>query len=442
LSGGFDNPLWNRIVLQACHDEPCILHCAVAISALDLACKVKNVGGPQASDAHHQYALQQYSKALKGVQDVVFNHPHKSLRTALIASLLIYCFENFHGDIRLALTNVRSAVDLVHNWLAENVGPTSAKGFSPQPYVVEDELVAAFARLDVHLMSWTDTAPVQRIPILFYAITEPWPIPSAFHSLADARVHFDNLANRAIKYLASIRDVENKVEESLHNQIFHAGGKSYEEPAIGGELRAWMKAFDYVLNNASEVDFVGANTLRIHALTLQTSLRSAFFSPASDDTQFDIFLPEYCEMVALARRISTHKTFIKSFTFDTGILPPLFIVVAKCRDDMLRREVIDVLKNASPRREGVWDALMVAKIGEELLRFESEDAQVKEREWVKIHLQCVNTTFALPAPEKDEVGEERLVTRVKGRNYLLDWVERTMKMDVVSEEPRYGRGNI
>lgn len=106
LSGGFDTPLWNPIVLQACQDEPCILHCAVAISALDKACKVKSIESlGHTSEIHHRYALQQYSKALKGVREVILKREN-SLRTALIASLLIFCFENFYGDVWLALTNV------------------------------------------------------------------------------------------------------------------------------------------------------------------------------------------------------------------------------------------------------------------------------------------------------------------------------------------------
>lgn len=443
LSGGFDSPLWNRIVLQACHDEPCILHCAVAISALDRACKVKNIKGlTDTAESHHRYALQQYSKALRELREVV-NYRQNSLRTVCIASILIFCFESFHGDLRLALANVRSTVDLMHSWLTQNSRCKSAKSFSPNPHIIEDSLIAAFVRLDVHLMSWVDAPETRRTSILVYAVTEPSPIPSTFRSVIEAKTHFEHISNRIFKYLADVRDIKNGVDGSVQNWVYGVNGKAFEESLVSVELRCWMSAFDPLLKGASEVDFVGANTLRIHALTLSASLRSAFFSSAPNSSQFDIFLPEYCEIVALARRISTHPTFVKSFVFDAGIVPSLFIVAAKSRDVMLKREVIEVLKRASPRREGLWDALMVAKIGEELLRFESECEQVKTRKWMQIHLQCVCTTFFLPVPEEDEnldnYDEESFTVRSESRNYLLAWVETTMQMDMISEEPRYGR---
>ena len=153
LDGGFDGPLFKTIVLKACHDQPCILHGTVAIAALDRACKERSSSPSKSSEDHHRYALCQYSKALKGVREAI-SEGMDSLRTTLIASLLIYCFENFHGDTRLALTNVQGAVKLMHAFLESYGGPRG--GLSPAPDVVEDCLVQAFARLDVHLQSWID----------------------------------------------------------------------------------------------------------------------------------------------------------------------------------------------------------------------------------------------------------------------------------------------
>jgi len=440
LSGGFDAPLWNRIVLQACHDEPCILHGAIAIAALDRACKAKHIQSlSHTSEMHHQYALQQYSRALRGLHDAV-SRRGDSLRTALISSLLIFCFENFHGDIRLALVNVRSAVDLMHSWLAQNVNLASVTGFSPRPHVIEHELVLAYARLDVHLMSWMDTPQIQRTPILSYVVTQPSPIPSSFGSLVEAKECFEHIANRVFQYLADIHTHGHQGDAVSHNEVYGGTTGVLQELAVAVELRAWMAAFDPVLKNANPVDFVGANTLRIHALTLHISLRSVFYSLAPNNTQFNIFLPEYCEIVALAKGITSHPSFVRSFVFEAGIVPSLFVVVAKCTDSMLRQELIDVLHKASPRREGVWDAFMVAKIGRELLKF--ENGETEKGGWVEVHLQCVHTTFVLPAPESGNQGNPNgadLYTQQDSRKYLLDWVEQTMKVDVISEEPRYGR---
>lgn len=60
LRGDFDIPLWSRIVLQACHDEPCILNCAIAISALQKSSLISTVPRKEVvrlcseAEVHHQ----------------------------------------------------------------------------------------------------------------------------------------------------------------------------------------------------------------------------------------------------------------------------------------------------------------------------------------------------------------------------------------------------
>ncbi|TVY26945.1 hypothetical protein LHYA1_G005061 [Lachnellula hyalina] len=147
ISGGFESPLWKTLILQACRNEPTILRFAVAISALDQACKEKDHDCmSRKPEEHHQYALLKYGNALKGVQKVISTRKNP-LRIALIASLLIFCFENFHGDIQNAITNIKSAVEFMYSWLEKQAHNSKFKAFSPAPILVEDELVITFFRL-------------------------------------------------------------------------------------------------------------------------------------------------------------------------------------------------------------------------------------------------------------------------------------------------------
>jgi hypothetical protein len=210
-----------------------------------------------------------------------------------------------------------------------------------------------------------------------------------------------------------------------------------QDPPVAKELREWTAAFKPVLANArspaGHLDFVGALTLLVHALTLELSLRSYFFNE-TDIHPYDIFLPEHCEIVALCKSVAEHHQFVKSFIFDTGIVGSLFMVIAQCRDRMLREEAISVLKNASPRREGVWDALMFARVGEAMLNYEEEDDEMKEKNWVEIHLACLNTSIQFPKPPVGENLED--AERADGTGYLLDWVEKSVKLNSVGEVKR------
>jgi hypothetical protein len=436
LSGGFPTTLWNRIVLQACVDEPCILQCTVAISALDKAGKVKSSPLAIAYEEHHQYALRQYGKALKRLREIT-SSGEDTFRIVLLASLLIFCFESFHGDVRLALKNVEHAVELMHGWLSSNVGSTNRKGFSPAPHIIEDEVVTAYSRLDIHVMTWLDTPQPSRTSILKFAVTEPQPIPNSFGTLTEAKTIFDDIGNRVFQFLETPREAMPKVPAipaGMQNILSADQGLPSQDPPVAKELREWSKAFKPVLANARSpagyLDFVGALTLRVHVVTLELSLRSYFFNE-TDIHPFDIFLPEYCEIVALCKSVTEHHRFVKSFIFDTGIVGPLFMIVTQCRDRMLRQEAISVLKNASPRREGVWDALMVARVGEAMLKYEGEDDEMKEKNWVEINLTCLNTTIQFPKPPAGEDLED--AERADGRGYLLDWVEKSMKLNSVGE---------
>ena len=443
LSGGFDSQLWNRLVLQACHNEPCILHGVIAISALDRACKTKQSSVLyDAVEAHHRFAIHQYSKALKGLGDVICRNGD-SLRTVLIASLLIFCFENFHGDVRLALTNVQSAVRMMHNWLADNTGTSAHRSFSPSPNVIEDDLVTAFARLDVHLMSWIENPQLDRPSILKYATTEPKPIPAIFNNVVEAKAHWEHIVNRVFSYLGEVPETKQRRLSYSQNGLPNEKNPPTTDPAVSEELRLWCKAFNPVLSyartQAGESGLIGAATLRLHALTLELSLRSRFLDQGKAKSHYyDIFLPEYCEMVAICREVALHPRFVKSFVFDAGIVPSLFVVITKCRDRMVREEAISILKMANPRREGVWDSLMVAKIGEELSKYEDLKEMAKGMKWVEVHLSCLNTTFDLPLPpgtKSDELSDAQ-TDDGDNKGYLLGWVERCVKISAIPKRQR------
>lgn len=432
LAGGFDSPLWKRIVLQACRDEPCILHCTVAIAALDKACRDRGSKSlSKASEAHHRYALSQYSKALKGIREVI-SVGEDSLRTTLIAALLIFCFENFHGDVRLALTNVQSAQELIHSWLESQGGSQTPRGLLPAPYVIEDQLVHTYAKLDVHLLSWIDSPRPTRP--LHDKVPDVQAIPTDFRSLVESKSYFDCIATRIFHYLSTVTESKSDAAQSLQTPPYEEDAASPEKlTAVEEELLRWVSAFEPVLKYSSspegEEHFVGATILRIHALTLELSVRAAHFESPSPHL-YDVFLPEYCEIVALCRAVINHPHFVRSYVFDAGIVPVLFIVVVKCRDKLVRREAIAVLKAASPRREGLWDSMMVARIGEALIKAEEENPEFSQKQWDDIHLRCLNTTCPLPSvSRRSKPGRGSY----EARTCLLDWVESCVKLNAVSD---------
>jgi hypothetical protein len=73
LSGFYDPVLWNQIVLQTSETEESIRHAVIPIGALDMTMVSNQNAGvkgrvPKEKEAHHLYALNQYSKAINSLR--------------------------------------------------------------------------------------------------------------------------------------------------------------------------------------------------------------------------------------------------------------------------------------------------------------------------------------------------------------------------------------
>ena len=105
----------------------------------------------------YQIALQQYGRAVKTMREKLTGREN-NLREALIGCLLVICFESLQKNYEGALTHSISGCALMQDWLNSRYNESSytldASGkdgiASPAKNVVEDKLVQAFARLDLH----------------------------------------------------------------------------------------------------------------------------------------------------------------------------------------------------------------------------------------------------------------------------------------------------
>jgi hypothetical protein len=57
------------------------------------------------------------------------------------------------------------------------------------------------------------------------------------------------------------------------------------------------------------------------------------------------------------------------FTFEMGLIPPLYITVQKCRDPFLRRRALALLRRA-PAQEGLWNRNIMVQAGQKIIELE------------------------------------------------------------------------
>jgi hypothetical protein len=91
---------------------------------------------------------------------------------------------------------------------------------------------------------------------------------------------------------------------------------------------------------------------------------------------YDQFEHEFREIVQLIKLTRKEKhSWIRGMSFELGFLSPLFLVVTRCRNRSLCREVISMLRSMPD--EGAWEPELVAVLAMWIMEVE-EDGVVSE----------------------------------------------------------------
>jgi hypothetical protein len=369
ISSHFDRGLFSHVIIQASWNEPSLCQLIASVGALYKADAPKSANQSKNDTAtHRQYAFYKYGQALKRTQTrISVDQCPNTTRVALIASLLIYCFENLNGDIDSALRHLESALKLMQRQLAQSGGLYKhSKNSAPTPHL-DDNLVGAFFRLNSGLLSRDNISEAgnigSRLDIHF--LEDICEVPEILHSIAEARNNLESIQFPTIPSLA--RDLAQFNELPLFKEIDEELKSRYT--TLSSQLHQWNVAFaplySKTLTSEGKKDFASAATLRVRALSTELAVRRACAGEQRDLHALDI---ECRETIHLSRLVARDPGFLKSFVWDCGIVPGLTIVIASCINTSIREEALQVLKDIVPRREGAWDSVTAVKFGEYCLQ--------------------------------------------------------------------------
>lgn len=384
---------------------------------------------------HHRQALEQYDKAIRRMRNDI-SSGSQSLRTALITCIIVICFEAIHGNHESAAGQLQSGLKLIQQWVADQQRSLQhhPQGFaSPAPEVVEDFLVQSFGRMEIQSMSVFDPRKVEVHSALKHEGKETiQAMPTQFVSIDQARVYLDLITRRLMHFTSSIHvprnadasmdlpkmpiRASNREQTAPWNDVIHpmpwCDGKiplsntssslsstalMTEQASHATELKNWTIAFAPLLsfsqvNGGQEA--ISALTMSISRIASQISLRAAFFI---NESAYDVFMPEFRQIVDyssillqlqhsrsrsslspspdLQNRAGTgNNEPLIHFAFDIGVVPPLYLIIVKCRDRKLRRQALKLMEE-NPRREGVWDSVATAALGRWVIGLEEEGAR-------------------------------------------------------------------
>jgi len=164
---------------------------------------------------------------------------------------------------------------------------------------------------------------------------------------------------------------------------------SFEDPNFSQSLASWQQnslhifdkwsaALDAFIETRGESltpEVKGLRILQVQSHLALTTLRLTRTTVDEDDqTLWDEFIPMYDKIIALAADViepDDGENTKPSFTIDLGVIAPLFEVISRCRDPVIRRRGVSLLKSRY-RQEGVWNSFLVAKVAERLVEIEEE----------------------------------------------------------------------
>lgn len=353
----------------------------------------------------YEFALKEYDKALKGMRRAIENQ-RRDIRTALVACLLVFCFESLQGNLNAAVSNAQSGLTLMYEYIVAKSPYCGMSYRSPSYLGIEQDILNAFSGLDVQVLLFLDTrtADVHRAVIsrLEFTVAK---MPQEFENLEEAmsfwlmmqrrNYHFNIIAIEALS--------DSAVSARKHNPLYNkdrldnsVGSRDvYEdefpdtledsESAYKAALRRQMvryvedvyrlteacaPVFEQVEASGSKKERIVMALLKIHANLNHIQLAGAFMVK---DTEYDAYLPEYTRIVELSEEIYPYlaQESDSMYRFFLGIVYPLSAVGFRCRNSHIRGRAIDLLQRG-PYREGIWDAMSVGHLTDWIRRVEEE----------------------------------------------------------------------
>ncbi|KAK0101731.1 hypothetical protein ONS95_006886 [Cadophora gregata] len=389
LKGPFKTSLWSQLIPQVSHAEPFIRHAIIALGAMrKITHGPDNAGeGFQLSPANAPdffYALRQYEKALQGMRQTIADG-RKDIQKALIACILVFCFETLTNKMNNAVVNAESGLLLLHSWMRENlpnhVGCNPSKEW--QDHRIEEDLMIAFSTLDLQVLFFRDGRPARTHEyVINSADGSIAQMPAEFGTLKAAHNFWMLIMRRNYHFIVMVLG-QGKASEMcgplMHGDapyedcvnIFPGGNifSTPKEPPFElfpacmrycDDVARWTKASAQVFRDmettGTEEERVLIALLKIHSIMGPIMLTSAFFTT---QTAYDQYLSEFRKIITLCEwvlpRLMGPAGGKAVYHFDLGVLVGLFLVGAKCRDLTLRNRAIDLLFGYR-LREGFWDS--------------------------------------------------------------------------------------
>lgn len=364
LGGAVDPEFWTTSILQLSEAEPAIKQALVAISDLWEVQMDHHFIDSAAAQTRH---FEKYSKALTATAERVAQP--RADTVALATCVLFLCLHCLRGDKEETHKLLRTGAAVMHKVLRELYDPSlTTQSEAAQIFL------PIYERMLVLLRLFGERLPHFRSPDTLLYNNNISSIFSCLDNLGEARgalywlvaeSHELIVNTRLYRYGAETNDLDESVLKMCVQR------QSIQLTAYA----AWLEAFGRLCItgrcDSADDDHYKANLLLTHAITV------AWLSTCMDrdEAAWDKYVDSFRLVIREAEKVISHNRKADvPFTFEMGVIPPLYLTILKCRDANLRRRAISVMERA-PAREGLWDRSEALRVCRRVAEFEGGSGQ-------------------------------------------------------------------
>ena len=414
LDGAWGWSLWNWLMLQTSHQEPFVRHSIIAIGALLKSHETAYLAGvrprsviiPYVAKLHRNFAITKYDTAVKLMQKAICGEGTGNIRQALLACILVVCFEMLIGNSYLAIKHAHSGTLILQRWRTQRLALKEEQPplLSPAPLIVEDEIIEAFRSLSIQVVTlWDDRSATSDKNMMNYNCVTPTAPISCF-DLRETQVYLNLVVCRIYHFITSIQIPSESIalakefggellmeEDSVitNMAICSSAFKITEtiraqQAQFAMEIANWIRLFEPLFeslctkreDNEAGVPCASNVAVMMQMQAVATTILTAGVL-ITNEMEYDKLNSRFRELVDLAAiMVKLRQQHKKSNSWaggpwiDIGLTPQLFVVVTRCRDPIIRRTAIKLLEGWYI--EGIWDPALIAQIGMFLMKVEEE----------------------------------------------------------------------
>ncbi|GMG08812.1 unnamed protein product [Aspergillus oryzae] len=392
ITGYFDSPLWQRLVLQMSQVDQAVYHAVVAFSAIHADYEAR--GNPLAiqnlDNSWQRFAIDQCGRAYALLIARSASQDPNLQQVTLVCCMLFVLSELIRGYYDLAFTHLRNGLQILKNAGCHRLSDACPTHTS----TIEQSLVDTFSHLDMQSAYFGVGGPVLPMQLGLSRCESDEDDVKAFQHVCEARRALDRLMGAVFQFHTSISPLS-PIEISVKY-----GYLSTRQFDLSSQLRHFSRAFDPLSKSVSahcgSKEKRGMDIIYLHQFSLSIILETCLLDRTKEVLNY--YTPAFEKIVTLAEAITASFTERPSILLHMGVIAPLFFVSTKCSEREVRWRAIRALQSW-PHREGTWDSSLVARIAIETIK--AEEQTVKD----KGQASRVSHAFTTLSSEDQSYGE-------------------------------------